>query len=83
MYLSDLLVAANKEGGEECVRQTINVLFRLPSEWWQVRGCKNWLVVANRSLENDPDLFFDKLNEYADSSAYTDGTSLEDKLSDA
>ena len=79
MYLSDLLVAANREGGSECVAQTMRLLTRLPSEWWQVRGCRNWLEVAFRHLEEDPDRFFKKLKEYEEKD-WVESKPLDSKL---
>lgn len=64
MYLSDLLVAANKEGGRDCVKQMVGALTRLPDDWWNVRGCRNWLNVAIRYLQEDEETFFSKLDEY-------------------
>jgi hypothetical protein len=83
MYLSDLLVAANKEGGKECVKQTVSLLTRLPSDWWNVRGCKNWLVVAQNSLINNQDIFFSKLEEYSQSQDWASGKSFQEVLKDA
>jgi hypothetical protein len=80
MYLSDLMVAAYKEGGEECVAQTARVLTRLPSDWWNVRGCKNWLVIAMRNMEENPAAFFKKLETYLNSKEYSAGKSLEEQL---
>ena len=80
MYLSDLIVAAWEEGGEDCVKQTVRLLTRLPSEWWQIGGCQNWLVVAMREIDESPDTFFKKLERYAGSNKYKKGNSFEKEL---
>jgi len=74
------MVAAYEEGGEQCVAQTMNLLTRLPSDWWNVRGCKNWLIIAFREMEVQPEKFFEKIKSYSTSKEYRAGQSFENKV---
>lgn len=74
------MVAAYEEGGEECVAQTMRLLTRVPSDWWNVRGCKNWLLVAFKEMETQPEKFFEKIKTYSSSKEYRAGQPFENQI---
>lgn len=73
MYLSDLFVVAMKTGGEERVEALFDILINLPSDWWQFRGCSNWLGAAVRQYQSNKQKFLDDLGKYAESQEWASG----------
>lgn len=73
MYLSDMCVAAYRTGGQERVVALLEILSALPDEWWQFRGCRNWLKVAYRQMQEHPDKFIADLDKYSKSRDWLDG----------
>jgi hypothetical protein len=73
MYLSDLLVVAMKTGGEDRVEALFDILSNMPSDWWEFRGCSNWLVAAARQYQSNKEKFLMDLAGYAKSERWTSG----------
>lgn len=73
MYLSDLFVVAMKTGGEKRVEALFDILVNMPSDWWQFRGCSNWLEAAIRQYQDNKDKFLKDLSKYAESQEWANG----------
>lgn len=73
MYLSDMFAVAYKTGGKERVLALTEILLGLPDEWWEFRGCRNWLKVATRQMQEDEDKFMLSLEKYANSKEWLEG----------
>lgn len=73
MYLSDMFVTALKTGGQDRVEAMFEVLLNLPDNWWEFRGCKNWLKVAMMQYQENPERFMENLTRYADSQEWANG----------
>jgi hypothetical protein len=72
-----MFVAAHKH---ELVDELFKILEELPDDWWQVRGCKNWLRFAKAQYANNPERFKESLMSYASSQDWVSGKSFEKVL---
>lgn len=73
MYLSDMFAVAYKKGGREYVDTLFQILLELPDEWWEFRGCRNWLKVALRQFSENPEKFLSDLEKYSNSKEWLSG----------
>jgi hypothetical protein len=77
MYLSDMFVAAHKN---KLVPELFKILEDLPAEWWEVRGCRNWLKLARVQYTKSPDKFMENLENYANGQDWAKGKPFDEVL---